>query len=139
MAECRGVGGDLSHGASHQVDVDSGERRLPCESRATVDELADNLPDESRRAAFLRGALAQLPVPRPPSSLRLAREAFGGLTARERDVARRIAAGKSNRAIAEELVLGERTVESYVSNILDKLGFSSRAQIAGWAVSKGLA
>ena len=49
-----------------------------------------------------------------------------------------MADGHSNRAIARELVLGERTVESYVSQILAKLGFSSRTEIAAWAVAKGL-
>jgi non-specific serine/threonine protein kinase len=36
------------------------------------------------------------------------------------------------------MVIGERTVETHVGNILNKLGFSSRAQIAAWAVDKGL-
>jgi non-specific serine/threonine protein kinase len=54
------------------------------------------------------------------------------LTRRERDVALRVAEGKSNRAIAEELVITERTVEGHVSNILAKRGFRSRAQIAAW-------
>ena len=49
-----------------------------------------------------------------------------------------IAAGYTNRAIAERLVLSERTVESHVSGILAKLGFSTRAQIAVWATEKGL-
>jgi non-specific serine/threonine protein kinase len=53
-------------------------------------------------------------------------------------VAIRIAEGKSNRIIAEEMVVTERTVEGYVSNILGRLGFTSRAQVAAWAVQKGL-
>lgn len=44
----------------------------------------------------------------------------------------------SNREIADTLVVGERTVETHVSNILNKLGFNSRTQIAAWAVEKGL-
>lgn len=63
---------------------------------------------------------------------------FGGLTAREREVARLVAQGKSNRALAEELVVGVSTVEAHITHILSKLGFSSRAQIAAWAVDKGL-
>ncbi len=51
----------------------------------------------------------------------------------------RVAAGLSNRAIAGALVLSERTVAKHVENILSKLGYSSRAQIAAWAVAKGLA
>jgi DNA-binding NarL/FixJ family response regulator len=62
---------------------------------------------------------------------------LGGLTARERDVAALIAAGSSNRAIATTLVVGVKTVEAHISRILSKLGFSSRAQIAAWAVAKG--
>lgn len=50
-----------------------------------------------------------------------------------------IAQGKSNRAIAEELSLGVKSVETYVSRILNKLDLSSRVQIALWAVEKGIA
>jgi len=58
------------------------------------------------------------------------------LTRREREVALRVAEGKSNRAIAEELVITERTVEGHVSNILAKRGFRSRAQIAAWVAGR---
>jgi DNA-binding NarL/FixJ family response regulator len=47
--------------------------------------------------------------------------------------------GKSNREIANDLVLSERTVEHHVTNILSKLGLSSRAQVAVWAMENGLA
>jgi len=66
-------------------------------------------------------------------------ETFGGLTARERQVAGLIAHGQSNRKIAEALVVSVKTVETYVTRILGKLGFDSRVQIATWAVEKGLA
>jgi DNA-binding NarL/FixJ family response regulator len=56
------------------------------------------------------------------------------LTAREREIAALVAQGLSNKAIAEQLVLSDRTVEMHVSNALGKLGFSSRAQLAAWAV-----
>ena len=72
------------------------------------------------------------------SPRRAARQSFGGLTEREREVATLIAQGKSNRVLAEELVVSERTIAKHVENILSKLGFSSRAQIAAWAVEKGL-
>jgi DNA-binding NarL/FixJ family response regulator len=48
-----------------------------------------------------------------------------------------IAQGHSNRAIAEALVISEKTAERHVANILSKLGFHSRTQIATWAVAKG--
>ncbi|MEU0506180.1 LuxR C-terminal-related transcriptional regulator [Nocardia sp. NPDC005998] len=54
------------------------------------------------------------------------------LTRRERDVARLVAAGYSNKNIASELVISIRTAESHVDHILTKLGFTSRTQIAGW-------
>ena len=66
-------------------------------------------------------------------------EQYGGLTTREREVARLVAQGHSNRQIAQTLVVGVKTVEAHVSHILSKLGFSSRAQIAAWAVQNGLA
>ncbi len=68
-----------------------------------------------------------------------ARELFRGLTAREREVAKLIAQGKSNREIAQTLVVSERTVENHVGNILSKLEFSSRTQIATLTIEKGLA
>ncbi|MFI1486441.1 ATP-binding protein [Streptomyces sp. NPDC020747] len=54
------------------------------------------------------------------------------LTRREREVAALVAKGMSNRRIAEALVLSRRTVDGHVENIRAKLGFGSRAQIAGW-------
>ncbi len=80
-----------------------------------------------------------LPRPRPLSPRQAAKQAVGGLTARERDVAALVARGMSNREIADALVLGERTVQTHVGHILDKLGFSSRAQIAAWGAERGLA
>jgi ATP/maltotriose-dependent transcriptional regulator MalT len=56
-----------------------------------------------------------------------------GLTARELEVLRLVAAGRSNKAIAEELVLSERTVHRHVSNIFTKLRVSSRAAATAYA------
>jgi DNA-binding CsgD family transcriptional regulator len=61
-----------------------------------------------------------------------AREA-GGLTGRELQVLRLVAAGQTNRSIAAELFLSERTVDRHVSNILTKLGVSSRAAATAYA------
>lgn len=60
------------------------------------------------------------------------------LTTREHEVAGLIAQGKTNREIAEALVLSKRTVEKHVENILSKLGLTSRTQIVRWAIEKGL-
>jgi DNA-binding NarL/FixJ family response regulator len=54
-------------------------------------------------------------------------------------VAAHIAAGRSNREIADALFVSERTVEAHVTNILRKLGVPSRAGIAAWAERQGIA
>lgn len=60
------------------------------------------------------------------------------LTDRERDVLRLVARGMSNKAIAAELSITERTARTHVSNILGKLGLSSRTQAALYARDHGL-
>ena len=62
----------------------------------------------------------------------------GGLTAREVEVLRLVAAGMSNRAIAADLVLSEKTVARHVSNILAKLGLPSRSAATAYAFEHGL-
>ncbi|HLZ29602.1 MAG TPA: tetratricopeptide repeat protein [Chloroflexota bacterium] len=64
-------------------------------------------------------------------------ESLYGLTPREREVAVRIAQGLTNRQMAAEFALAERTVDVHVSNILGKLQMSSRAQVAAWVVKNG--
>ena len=59
-------------------------------------------------------------------------------TRREREVAALIARGLTNRQIAAKLVIAERTADTHVANILGKLGFAARAQVAAWAVERGL-
>ena len=61
------------------------------------------------------------------------------LTERELEVLRLIAKGKSNREIAEELVISEATVRTHVSNILGKLQLASRTQAALYALREGIA
>ncbi|MFN8539868.1 MAG: AAA family ATPase [Thermomicrobiales bacterium] len=108
------------------------------EARALIEALAEGVGDPALRANFRGRALAQLPQRPEPTALRAAKERYGGLTAREREVAALLAGGRSNRDIAAELSLSERTVGAHIGNILGKLGFASRAQIAVWAVEQGL-
>jgi non-specific serine/threonine protein kinase len=60
------------------------------------------------------------------------------LSERERHVAILVANGRSNREIAEELVITKKTAEAHVSHILTKLGLGSRVQIATWSLQNGL-
>jgi non-specific serine/threonine protein kinase len=53
---------------------------------------------------------------------------------REGEVADLVAEGLSNKAISERLVIAQRTAEGHVENILTKLGFRSRTQIAAWVM-----
>jgi len=85
------------------------------------------------RAAVGRGPLADSGPPPEP--------AIGGLSPlseREQEVVALITKGCSNREIARELTIAEATAVRHVANILDKLGLKSRAQVAVWAVERGL-
>jgi predicted ATPase/DNA-binding CsgD family transcriptional regulator len=63
--------------------------------------------------------------------------AWSSLTPREREITALIARGYSNKGIADELVISPATAARHVANILSKLGFTSRAQIAAWAAGNG--
>lgn len=63
---------------------------------------------------------------------------IASLTERERTVLRLVATGKSNREIAKELFISERTARTHVSNMLGKLNLTSRTQAALMAVNAGL-
>jgi predicted ATPase/DNA-binding CsgD family transcriptional regulator len=76
---------------------------------------------------FITGAApATGPRRRPPTG--------SVLTPRELEIAGLVGRGMTNREIAQQLVISRRTAESHVENILTKLGFTSRAQIAAWTV-----
>lgn len=102
-------------------------------ARSVVAALFPLIPEGSSREDFVR--LARERIPRPHESTRGVRRAPDALTPREREVARLIAAGKSNGEIAGALVLGKRTVETHISHILAKQGFQRRAQIVAWALA----
>jgi DNA-binding CsgD family transcriptional regulator len=93
----------------------------------TIHELGDNclVPLASRTAASGR-----IPVPRTD---RQERSEATLLTPREREVLTLVAAGRSNRMIADELFISVKTASVHVSNILAKLGVSSRTEAAAWA------
>jgi DNA-binding NarL/FixJ family response regulator len=108
------------------------------EAVRTIDQLAASLPEGSQRDSFRTSALRRLPSLRPLSERQSVKQAFGGLTEREREVAVLIAAGRTNAAIGEALVISERTVETHVTTILGKRGCASRPQIATWTTERGM-
>ena len=108
-------------------------------ARSIATELAAGIDDPELAASFVARVDQVAPPPPARTAAQTARDAHGGLTRRERDTAALIAQGKSNRAIARTLGIGERTVEGYVASALSKLGFNSRAQLAVWAAGQGLA
>lgn len=72
------------------------------------------------------------------SALVTSRSDPAALTPREREVVVGVAQGHSNQQIADTLGISERTARTHVSNVLLKLGLSSRTQAALWAVREGL-
>ena len=86
------------------------------------------LEEEEREPPTPVPALVQQP---PPTDERTER-----LTRREREVALLIGGGMTNRQIAFELSISERTVEHHVRKILKKLGFPSRSRIAAWVAQR---
>lgn len=95
--------------------------------------LADAVARLARRA---RLTLARPPEPSAPAAGDPVRAL--GLTGREQDVLRLVAAGLSNRRIAEELFISPKTASVHVSNILAKLGVSGRGEAAALAHRLGL-
>jgi DNA-binding NarL/FixJ family response regulator len=103
---------------------------------ADADEVAAAVRAAHRGELQLDPAVAR----RLMTSLRTApRDPTEELTSREREVLRLVGAGKANKEIAAELAISERTARTHVSNILGKLGLSSRTQAALWAIREGLA
>lgn len=108
-------------------------------ARALIDEIAASLIEGALRDDFLHGALALMPAVRSRSGRHVTEQDLAGLTTREREVAGLIATGMSNGEIARALVVGKRTIETHVGNIMSKLGVDTRARIIAWAIEKRLA
>jgi DNA-binding NarL/FixJ family response regulator len=103
--------------------------------------LKDTQSEELCRA--IKAAAAGQVQLSPQAAARLMREVrtpdtIQALTERETDVLKLVAQGKANKEIAAELVIGEKTVKTHVSNILMKLGVQSRTQAALYAAQRGL-
>jgi DNA-binding CsgD family transcriptional regulator/tetratricopeptide (TPR) repeat protein len=100
------------------------------EGRAMTEEQAIGyaLSEEEEREP---PTLIAVPEQQPPRD-----EPTERLTTREQEVALLVARGLTNRRIAQELSISERTVENHIGKIFKKLGFSSRSQIAAWVAQR---
>src|SRR5262249_1482071 len=101
---------------------------------ADADEVTAAIRAAHRGELQLDAAVARRLV----STLQEPRPLFGELTSRELDVLVLIGEGRANKEIALQLGIGERTARTHVSNILRKLGLTSRTQLALWAVREQL-
>lgn len=122
----------------HLLKQEDSAQRVWSVAREIITKLATTIDETALREHFLQTALSSIPQGKSLSPQVATSNLYGGLSAREREVAALIAQGSSNREIAASLVVSERTAEAHVSNILGKLGFTTRVQIAAWAVEKGL-
>ena len=113
---------ELTGLAYRQLGDEEGAR-LEFEAAADAFERLGAKPDAQRVASIPTGSSA---------------DANGPLTGREVEVLRLIASGKTNRAIAEDLAISEKTVARHVSNILTKLDLPSRSAATAYAYTRNL-
>ena len=107
----------MKSGATRTAVVSSSRPRAGCSRSSDAEPFLARIAEQSERASNQR---------------------IGSLSEREAQVLRLLAAGKTNRAIADELFISEKTVARHVSNIFDKLGVSSRTGATAWAFQHNL-
>jgi len=113
-------------GGDREVAGERLRRAAPLAAQLGAQPLADTITSLSRRAGVTLGAK----TPARPGRL--------GLTDRELEVLRLVAAGRTNREIAADLFISAKTASVHVSNIMAKLGAANRTQAAAMAQSEGL-
>ncbi|MFJ3727331.1 LuxR C-terminal-related transcriptional regulator [Streptomyces sp. NPDC090045] len=142
--EARGAQAVLGHAVATFRDLDAPYEAartrlligLSC--RESGDDITARLEIEAATAVFRElGAVPDL-LRAEELVLKAANGAAGRLTAREREVLRHVAVGKSNRAVADDLFLSEKTVARHLSNIFAKLGVPSRSAATAYAHRHGL-
>jgi DNA-binding NarL/FixJ family response regulator len=123
FGETERVHAALEKGASGYLLKDAGPAEVDAALRAAV-----------RDEVFLDAAVTR----KLTQEMRSPRSGLGVLTAREKEVLILVAEGRSNKDIADHLVISERTARTHVSHLLAKMGLSSRTQAALLAVKEGL-
>ena len=101
---------------------------------AEADEVASAIRAAYRGELLLDAAVARGLM----STLQVGTRSAAALTPRELDVVALVGEGRANKEIARQLGIGERTARTHVSNVLHKLGLTSRTQLALWAVGERL-
>jgi len=101
-------------------------------------ELAESIRKAARGESVLHSRVAARMIQEVREAKRKVPPAFAELTPRELEVLQLLADGQTNTGIAEQLVLSEKTVRGYISNILSKLHLEDRTQIAVFAWQQGL-
>jgi non-specific serine/threonine protein kinase len=114
--------------ADRDRDFAPARRRLDASTCATA-------LDEGRRLT-LDQAIAEASGKARPEPTPVRTAGTSSLTPREREVAMLVARGLTNRQIGDELVISSATAERHVVNILNKLGFHTRSQLAAWVVEQ---
>lgn len=97
-------------------------------TRSLLPRLVTELRRYAQQAAAPATALVSAPAP-PPSPTRVTPEKLATLTPRERDIVKRLAGGATNKELAEDLDISERTVKGHLSNIFMKLGVPDRLKL----------
>ena len=101
-------------------------------------ELIEIVRKAAQGEAVLHSRVASRVIQQVRTAKRAVPASFTQLTERELDVLRLIAEGQSNAAIAEKLVLSEKTIKGHITNILSKLQMEDRTQAAVFAWQQGL-
>jgi predicted ATPase/class 3 adenylate cyclase/DNA-binding CsgD family transcriptional regulator len=137
-AQREALGAALSPSACAEHDRHVATARTHLAESAFATAWAEGRAMTMEQAVELALAMSEPPSSPTPSHSRAAKSDLGGLTARELEVAALIGQGLSNREIAEQLTLSERTIEAHISHIFNKLDFTTRVEVRKWAKEKGL-
>jgi non-specific serine/threonine protein kinase len=127
----------LAHLSLAELVLEEPDDAARSEAREHIDIAIAELREMHMQPALERALALRETLTPTVAQVPARRSASDTLTAREREIARLLAEGLSNQDIAGRLVITEGTVEVHVKHILGKLGFRSRAQVAGWFTRQG--